>query len=499
MLSTKISKPSKRYVSQTSEDDKTSAVTKPYGIRDSEQPSYDVVSIPDQCTIRQQTEDLCGEGDNDQALTDDLDPILDPIRKEYEVKVQLGSPLKNKKLATIVNNLYSETMEDKKLKNLLKKYNKPENCPYVFAPNCNPEIWNKNLTTVLKGHDIGLQKIQMHSVKAAYAITENWKKITNDHIILNIIRYGFKINFKEKPQYQNVPKIPHDMLETEIITQEVKKLLNKGVIVECSRETGDFASTVFTKQKKDGTFRTILNLKYLNEFVQYQHFKMESLLDAFKIVKPSAWMASIDLKDAFFTVPIHESHQKYFKFEWIDKVYKFVGMPNGYSDAMQIFTKILKPLYGNLKQKGHLSVVFVDDSYLQRETECLRNVEATIALLEYLGFTIHEAKSILKPTQQIEFLGFMIVSTKMTATISKDKMIAITNKIKRFMATTFPTIRQLASVIGSVIFLFSAVPLGKLHYTALEKHKTVALNKASGNFDKIAVKISVKAIELNWW
>ena len=48
------------------------------------------------------------------------------------------------------------------------------------------------------------------------------KKITNDDIILSIIQYGFKINFVEKTQYQNVPKIPHDMLETGIITQEVK-------------------------------------------------------------------------------------------------------------------------------------------------------------------------------------------------------------------------------------------------------------------------------------
>ena len=54
------------------------------------------------------------------------------------------------------------------------------------------------------------------------------------------------------------------MLEIEIITQEVKKLLSKVVIVECSRETGDFA-----RQKKDDTLRAILNLKYPNEFVQY--------------------------------------------------------------------------------------------------------------------------------------------------------------------------------------------------------------------------------------
>lgn len=62
------------------------------------------------------------------------------------------------------------------------------------------------------------------------------------------------------------------MLETEII-------LSKRLIIECFRETGDFVSTAFTRQRKDGIFRTILNLKCLNEFVQYQYFKMESLLD----------------------------------------------------------------------------------------------------------------------------------------------------------------------------------------------------------------------------
>ena len=58
------------------------------------------------------------------------------------------------------------------------------------------------------------------------------------------------------------------MLKTEIITQEVKTHLIKEFIVECSIEIGDFVCTVFMRQMKDGTFRTILNLKYLNEFVQ---------------------------------------------------------------------------------------------------------------------------------------------------------------------------------------------------------------------------------------
>ena len=44
-------------------------------------------------------------------------------------------------------------------------------------------------------------------------------------------------------------------------------------------------------------------------------------------------------------------------------------MPNGYSDAMRIFTKILKSVSGHIRQEGHLSVIFVHDSYLQRDTE----------------------------------------------------------------------------------------------------------------------------------
>ena len=84
----------KHEVSEVSDDNETSAATRLYGIRDIEQPD-DVVSIPDQPTIRQQIQDLCAEGN--QELADYLDPVLDGIRKKYEAKVLLDSPLKKYK------------------------------------------------------------------------------------------------------------------------------------------------------------------------------------------------------------------------------------------------------------------------------------------------------------------------------------------------------------------------------------------------------------------
>ena len=134
-------------------------------------------------------------------------------------------------------------------------------------------------------------------------------------------------------------------------------------------------------------------------------------------------MASVDLKDAFFTVPVHISHQKYFKFGWFQNFYKFLGMPNGYSNAMRIITKILKPVFGHLWNEGHISVIFVDDSYLQRDTkhECMNNINATIDLLGSLGFSIHTGKSVLIPTQKIEFLGFLIDSKTMQISLTNKK------------------------------------------------------------------------------
>ena len=61
-------------------------------------------------------------------------------------------------------------------------------------------------------------------------------------------------------------------------------------------------------------------------------------------------------------------HQKILMFEWIQKFYKFVSMPNGYSDGIRIFTKILKPVFGHLNQEGYLPVIFVDMTPIYKGT-----------------------------------------------------------------------------------------------------------------------------------
>ena len=70
-------------------------------------------------------------------------------------------------------------------------------------------------------------------------------------------------------------------------------LLAKGVITPSSHEEGEYISPIFTRAKRDGSFRVILNLKCLNTHVEYHHFNT-----VLHMVKPRCFMASIDLKDA---------------------------------------------------------------------------------------------------------------------------------------------------------------------------------------------------------
>ena len=140
------------------------------------------------------------------------------------------------------------------------------------------------------------------------------------------------------------------------VALEIDKLLSKGLPQVSSSEEGEFISSVFVRPKPDGTFRVILNLQCFNEFVQYYHFKMDTLESAIRLMKPGCFMASIDLKDAYYSGPVAEEDQKYLKFIFNGTLYKYACLPNGLSSAPRIFTKLLKPVYASLRTQGHVSL-----------------------------------------------------------------------------------------------------------------------------------------------
>ena len=53
----------------------------------------------------------------------------------------------------------------------------------------------------------------------------------------------------------------------------------------------------------------ILNLKTFSAYLEYHHFKMDSLKSALALMRPQCYMPSTDLKHAYYSVPIDSEHQ----------------------------------------------------------------------------------------------------------------------------------------------------------------------------------------------
>ena len=152
-------------------------------------------------------------------------------------------------------------------------------------------------------------------------------------------------------------------------------------------------------------------------------------------------------------------------------------MPNGYEPAMRIFTKISKIPFSILREKGFLSVVYVNDSCLQDDDyeDCLSNVLNTIKILRSLGFTILPEKSKFIPTQRITFLGFILNSVQMTITLTLEKKEKILNLCHDILKEDVVTIRFLSKLLGNLVAASPAVTLGPFYYRALEMDKAKAL------------------------
>ena len=110
-------------------------------------------------------------------------------------------------------------------------------------------------------------------------------------------------------------------------------------------------------------------------------------------------MASIDLKDAYYLVPVHEWSRKYLRFRFNKELFEFTCLPFGINVAPYFFTKIMKPVFSYLRTIGYLSVIYLDDTLLISKSfkKCSENMKITKGLLEKLGFIINFDKSKLTP------------------------------------------------------------------------------------------------------
>ena len=289
--------------------------------------------------------------------------------------------------------------------------------------------------------------------------------------------------------------------EETFVSNEITKLLHKGVISVSKHEINEFISPIFLVPKDDDSFRMILNLRALNENMPYIHFKMDTFASVVNLLRPGCFMCSVDIKDAYYTVPISQNHKKYLKFKFKGTLYNFNCLPNGLSSGPRKFTKLLKPALAYLRNRGFIIVAYIDDIMIIDESyeKCRMALIETIKLFDDLGFVINAQKSSFIPCKCLKYLGFCIDTEHMITYLPESKKTKIKASCISLIQCESPTIREVARVIGSIVTTFPAVKFGPLYYRALGNDKSSALKCSSGNFDAVMNLSLQSKNELSWW
>ena len=80
-----------------------------------------------------------------------------------------------------------------------------------------------------------------------------------------------------------------------------------------------------------------------------------------RFASASRLAGKIDLKDAYFVVPVWKDHRKYLRFVWKGSLLEFACLPFGQSAAPRLFTKVLKPVVALLRRAGIRLIIYLDD------------------------------------------------------------------------------------------------------------------------------------------
>ena len=270
-----------------------------------------------------------------------------------------------------------------------------------------------NMTGVAKGIQ-GLRRgldwvksrliVNLHAMKALPAsptgrlklLQCNWELIMRDPWVLASIQ-GDKLELVEMPTQGTAPENFHLSQELERnMAEELSKLLEKGAITPVAQPypTDSFVSRMFLVPKKDGSHRPIIDLRELNRFIRWEHFKMEGIHLLKDMLQEGDWMVKLDQKDAYFAVPIHQHHRQYLQTHWKGTRYQFNCLPFGLSSAPRVFTKIMRQAIAWLRQLGCRVLTYIDDNLIlastREEATCL--AEIAVSLFEALGFVINHPK-----------------------------------------------------------------------------------------------------------
>lgn len=311
---------------------------------------------------------------------------------------------------------------------------------------------------------------------------EKWKEIGATPWVLGVIQKGLTLRWKDNkpppPQTNHWIGQAGSVKVEEVMKDQMEKGLWRPV------KKGDpvkWVSKAFAIPKGKGEgHRLLVDHSQLSKFLVAPHFKMGSIRDVMALLEQGAYMAKIDLKNAYGQVPLSQEAASYLVATTGNKLWWPLGMPQGTSSAPFVFTSIVKTVWRELRRRGIQVVGYLDDCLLilpRMSLQMAQNqLDIAVKVFTELGFIINKEKTSMKPTREVTFLGMEISTRKWTISWPKEKRLAALKRIEKHLKG-LSTPRSLAKLVGTLKAAALAWPTVHLETFTLQKELSQAARK----------------------
>ena len=330
----------------------------------------------------------------------------------------------------------------------------------------------------------------------------DWRSLLGNCRATGIVEDGVGIAFQQRPQLTHQSISFRTRNSRQDLQQAVDALLMKGAIERVTnvRSLG-FYSRLFLVPKKTGDLRPVIDLSTLNRHMVVPHFKMATQGSVRSAIRSQEWAVSIDIRDAYLHVPMHQAVRKYLRFVVNKKVYQFTCLPFGLATSSREFTKLLRPVVSLLRQQGVKLHVYLDDWLIRADTpeEAQLHSQTTNKVLQFLGWIINFEKSDLTPSQDFQFIGMQFNTRRFTVAPLPKMRVKVQSVLQHWMANPNITARDLHRLLGMLVFMASLVRRGRLRLRPVQWWAATAWCQRTGNWsDRIQVPQWVLS-EVAWW
>ena len=294
-----------------------------------------------------------------------------------------------------------------------------------------------------------------------------------DAWVVEALRVGYRIPFERRPPLSerplSLPAYSPQSIKGVALTQELQTLLRKGAVEPAPQSPG-FYSRLFFVQKASGSWRPIIDLSTLNDFITSSHFHMETPQSVLRSIRLGDWMISLDLQDAYLQVPVHHDSRRYLRFVVAGKSYQFRVLCFGLTTTPQVFTRIMAPVSAILHKYGVRMLRYLDDWLILAATELayLQSRDRLLSLCTELGIQVNLTKSSLVPTQSLVYLGMEIQSLPFIARPTPVRVSNLLRLIEEFLSTPSPPTSLWRRLLGHLSSLTLLVSGGMLRMRLLQ-------------------------------